>query len=242
LYTESKLRSIVKTISWRFLATMTTVALVFLFIGKPEVALTIGGIEVVLKMVIYFFHERLWHKIKFGKSEIEPYVVWLTGLSRSGKTEIGNALYEKLKEKGLKVQHLDGHNVRAIFTETGFTRDKVNDHIRRVGYLSSILERQGIFVVASFLSPYEESRQFIRELSNNFVEVYVSTPLEVCKNRDKKGLYNKAINGEIKNLPGIDIPYEEPKNPDITIDATHTSPDSAAQEIFNYLHKFIKKG
>ena len=240
MHTESKLRSIIKTISWRFWATLTTVALVFLFIGKPEVAISIGVIEVFLKMLIYFFHERLWDKIKFGKSEIEPFVVWLTGLSRSGKTEIGKALYEKLREKGFKVQHLDGHNVRAIFTETGFTRDKVNDHIRRVGYLSSILEKQGIFVVASFLSPYEESRQFVRELSNNFVEVFVSTPLEICKQRDINGLYKRAINGEIKNFPGVNIPYENPKKPDITVDTTHTSPDSAAQEILDYLKKFIK--
>lgn len=240
MYTVSKSRSILKTVSWRFVATMTTVALVFLFIGKTEVALTIGIVEVILKMIFYFFHERLWHKIKFGKHEIEPFVVWLTGLSRSGKTDIGNVLCEKLRKKGLKVQRLDGHNVRTIFTETGFTPDKVNDHIRRIGYLSSILERQGIFVVASFLSPYEESRKFVRELSNNFVEVHVSTPLEVCKNRDTSGLYNGAIDGEIKNLPGIDIRYEEPKNPDITVDITHTNPDSAAQEIFNYLNKFIK--
>lgn len=150
MYKETKLRTILKTISWRFWATLTTTALVFLFIGEPEVALSIGAIEVFLKMLIYFFHERTWAKIKFGKSEIEPFVVWLTGLSRSGKTEIGEILSKKLNKFGLKVQHLDGHNIRTIFTETGFTKIQVNEHIKRVGYLASILEKQGVFVIASF--------------------------------------------------------------------------------------------
>jgi adenylylsulfate kinase len=162
LFRETKLRTIIKTISWRFWATVTTTALVFLFIGEPEVALSIGAIEVFLKLLIYFFHERAWAKIKFGKSEIEPFVVWLTGLSRSGKTEIGEKLSEKMKKFGLKVQHLDGHKVRTIFTETGFSKKEVNEHIKRVGYLASILENQGIFVIASFLSPYAETRKLVR--------------------------------------------------------------------------------
>lgn len=240
MYKETKTRTIVKTISWRFWATITTTALVFLFIGEPEVALSIGAIEVFLKLIIYFFHERAWAKIKFGKSEIEPFVVWLTGLSRAGKSEIGKILTQKLKEIDLKVQYLDGHNVRKIFSETGFTKGAVNEHIKRVGHLASILEKQGIFVIASFLSPYEETRKFVRELSHNFVEVFVSTPLEVCKERDKSGLYEKAIEGKIQNFPGINSPYEQPKNPEIIIDTSNASYEKAAQEIFSYLHKFIK--
>ncbi len=191
-------------------------------------------------MLFYFLHERAWDKIKFGKSEIEPFVVWLTGLSRSGKTEIAEILFLKLKQKGLKVQHLDGHNVRAIFKETGFTRDEVNEHIKRAGYLSSILENQGIFVIASFLSPYEESRNFVRDLSKNFVEVFVSTPLEVCKERDNSSLYEKAVKGEIKNLPGVNAPYEKPKNPELTVDTSDNNFEKAAGEIFSYLSRFIK--
>lgn len=240
MYTETKSRSILKTVSWRFWATLTTVALVFLFVGEPEIAISIGVIEVFLKMLFYFLHERAWDKIKFGKSEIEPFVVWLTGLSRSGKTEIAEILFQKLKQKGLKVQHLDGHNVRAIFKETGFTRDEVNEHIKRVGYLSSILENQGIFVIASFLSPYEESRNFVRDLSKNFVEVFVSTPLEVCKERDNTGLYEKAIKDEIENLPGVNAPYEEPKKPELTVDTSGNNFEKAAGEIFSYLSRFIK--
>lgn len=242
MYKETKTRTVIKTISWRFWATVTTTALVFLFIGKPEVALSIGAIEVILKLLIYFFHERVWANIKFGKSEIEPFVVWLTGLSRSGKTEVAEILSQKMKRFGLKVQHLDGHNVRTIFTEAGFTKNEVNEHIKRVGYLASILEKQGIFVIASFLSPYEEARKFVRKLSNNFVEVFVSTPLEVCKSRDNSGLYERAIKGEIQNLPGINAPYEKPENPELVIDTNEYSFEEAAQQIFNYLNKFIKKG
>ena len=240
MYTETKSRSILKTVSWRFWATLTTVALVFLFVGEPEVAISIGVIEIFLKMLFYFLHERAWDKIKFGKSEIEPFVVWLTGLSRSGKTEIGKILTRKLNQKGLKVQHLDGHNVRAIFKETGFTKNEVNEHIKRVGYLSSILENQGIFVIASFLSPYEESRNFVRDLSKNFVEVFVSAPLKECKERDNSGLYEKAVRGEIQNLSGVNAPYEQPKKPELTVNTSGNNFEKAAAEIFSYLSRFIK--
>jgi adenylylsulfate kinase len=105
MYKETNTRSIVKTISWRILATITTVSLVYIFIGDVSVALSVGGIEVFLKMFIYFLHERGWDKIKFGRKEIKPIVVWITGLSRSGKSEIGKNLTNLLKEKGHKVEH-----------------------------------------------------------------------------------------------------------------------------------------
>ena len=231
MFIEQKRRSVLKTISWRLWATITTAALVFAFVGEIKIALTIGGLEVVLKMVLYFLHERWWNKIRFGKKEIKPAVLWFTGLSGSGKSTLSEAVYQKLLDKGLRVEHLDGDNVRHIFPKTGFSKEERNNHIRRVGYLASRLEKNGVFVVASFISPYQETRGFVRNLCDNFIEVHLSTPLEVCEQRDTKGLYAKARKGEIKQFTGIDDPYEEPVKPEIIIDTSNISVEKAVKEV-----------
>ena len=235
MYKETHLRSVIKTITWRVLATLTTMSLVYIFIGDVTIALSVGGFEVVLKLLIYFGHERAWDRIKWGKKEIKPMVIWLTGLVRSGKTEIAQALVEQLRKKGHKVEHLDGHTIRHLFPETGFTREAVNEHIKRVGYLAKKLEEQGVFVVASFVSPYRESREFVKSITENYKEVYISTPLEHCIKNDPSGLYDKAKCGEIKNLPGIDVKYEIPLNGTLSIDYSKVDKEIAAQMILKQL-------
>jgi len=234
MFKETKSRSIVKTISWRVLATLTTIILVYIFIGDTTIALSVGGIEVILKMLIYFFHERAWDKIKFGRKEVKPAVIWFTGLLRSGKSEIAKKVYEEIKRKGYKAEYLDGHTVRHLFPETGYAREEVNMHIKRVGYLASKLEEQGVFVVASFLSPYRESREFVKGICKNFVEVYISTPIEVCEKRDTTGIYEKAKMGEIKNLPGIGVEYEVPDRPSLKLEEVNG-------KVANFSELIIKK-
>lgn len=239
MYKETKTRSVVKTISWRFLATLTTVTLVYIFIGDTTIAFTVGGIEVFLKMLVYFVHERVWDKLKFGKHEIKPCVVWLTGYARSGKSDIAKEITNRLVEKGFKAEHLDGHSVRNLFPQTGFTRSEVNQHIERVGHLASQLEKQGVFVVASFLSPFSESRNFVKEQCENFVEVHISTPFEVCEANDDKGIYAQAKRGEVKNFPGVDVDYEIPIKPDLKIDTSNLEIEEAANTIYNYIKKYL---
>ena len=236
---ETKTRSVLKSITWRFLATLTTVSLVYIFTGKIDMAVEIGGIEVVLKIIIYFIHERVWYRIRFGKKEIEPFVVWFTGLPGSGKTVIASTLARKLEEKGLKVDHLDGGNVRHIFPETGFSKEEVDQHIKRVGYLASKMEKKGVFVVASFVSPYRESRNFVKELCNNFIEIYLSAPLEICEKRESRGLYAKARAGKIKNLPGFDVTYQEPEAPELIIDTEKATIEEATDKVLKRLKKYI---
>ena len=228
-----------KTISWRVCATMTTVIIVFIFTRRTEIALTVGGLEAIFKLLIYFLHERGWNKIRWGKHEIQPCVVWITGLSGSGKTSVAKKVVEKLRERGIKTDHLDGETIRDLFPGTGFSRTEVEEHIKRVGYLASRLEDTGVFVVASFISPYRSSREFVRALCKNFVEIYISTPLEVCIKRDHKNLYSRARRGEIKNLPGIDVEYEKPEHPHLTIDASHRHIEKASDKVMVYLNKFI---
>ena len=116
-------------------------------------------------------------------------------------------------------------------------------HIKRVGYLASILEKNGVSSVASFISPYKESRDFVKQNVKNFIEVYIKASIEVCMKRDKRGMYEKALKGEIKNFTGISDVYEEPQNPDIIVDTEELSPNEAAEKIYNYLkQKFLNGG
>lgn len=188
-------------------------------------------VEMVAKLVIFYLHERAWDKIRWGRKEIEPKVMWFTGLSGSGKSTVGLAVYEKLKKKGLKVEYLDGDKIREVFPSTGFTKKDRDMHIKRVGHLCSMLEKNGVTVIASFVSPYKETRDFVRNICKNFVEVYVSTPLEECERRDVKGLYAKARSGEIKNFTGIDDPYEAPENPELNIDTTGIPLEDAVSRV-----------
>jgi len=235
MFKESTGRSVLKTISWRLLATLTTAALVYAFTGKIEVALAIGGIEMILKIILYYFHERIWNNVSYGRKEIQPSVIWLTGLSGAGKSAIGEEVYKRIKARGLKVEQLDGDKVRDIFPKTGFSKEERNRHVKRVGFLASMLEKNNVFVVASFISPYRESRKFVRSLCTNFKEVHIATPLEVCEQRDVKGLYAKARSGEITQFTGIDDPYEEPKNPEIKVDTTNQSIEESVEEVMGRL-------
>ncbi len=235
MYKESNSRSLIKTISWRALATITTAVLVLIFTGRWGIALAIGGIEVVVKIILYFFHERLWNRISYGKKQKKPSVLWFTGLPGAGKSTVSEAVYEKMLLKGYKVEHLDGDAVRNIFPRTGFSKEERDRHIRRVGFLASRLEKNGVYVIASFISPYRESREFVRSLCDNFQEVYISTPVEVCEQRDPKGLYKKVRAGEISNFTGVDDPYEVPENPALSIDTSRVPVDEAVTQVMRLL-------
>ena len=238
MFQETTTRSILKTLSWRLLATLTTVLLVYLFTGRLGMAFTLGGVEIILKMLLYYLHERAWNRTSFGRKEPRPAVVWFTGLSGAGKRTISERVYEHLKKEGGKVEHLDGDRVREIFPKTGFSKEERNRHVKRVGFLASMLEKNGVTVLASFISPYRESREFVRNMCNNFVEVYVATPLEVCEQRDIKGLYAKARRGEITQFTGIDDPYEAPENPEITVDTSQQSVEESVKFVLRELKKY----
>ena len=158
-------------------------------------------------------------------------VLWFTGLSGSGKSTIATRVHEELVRRGVDVEYLDGDAVREVFPNTGFTREEREEHLRRTGFLASRLAAHGVTVVASFVSPYRESRDFIRRLCPRFVEVYVATPLEECERRDVKGLYARARRGELRNFTGIDDPYEVPEAPELTLDTTKLSVDQSVDRV-----------
>jgi adenylylsulfate kinase len=162
-------------------------------------------------------------------------VLWFTGLSGSGKSTIATRVHEALERRGVAVEYIDGDALREVFPSTGYTRPEREEHLRRTGYMASRLAEHGVTVVASFVSPYRESRDFIRKLCRAFVEIYVATPLDECERRDAKGLYARARRGEIRNFTGIDDPYEPPEHPELTLDTRVLSVDESVAQVLDRL-------
>ena len=165
-------------------------------------------------------------------------VVWLTGLSGAGKSAIANALERKLHADRRRTYTLDGDNVRhGLCKDLGFTNADRVENIRRVAEIARLMADAGLIVIVAFISPFRSERQLARGLleENEFCEVFVDTPLEVAKARDPKGLYAKARRGELKNLTGIDSPYEPPERPDVHVQTTELSPDQAADIVIEKL-------
>ena len=169
------------------------------------------------------------------KLEQSPMVIWFTGLSGSGKSTISDALENRLFEKGFSTYSLDGDNIRSgLCNGLGFSLEERTENIRRIAEVANLMLDAGLIVLASFISPLKSQRELVREIvgKENFIEVYVSTPIEECEKRDVKGLYKKAKKGEIKNFTGISSVYESPDNPDIKIDTTDLSIDQSVQFIY----------
>jgi adenylylsulfate kinase len=142
--------------------------------------------------------------------------IWLTGLSGAGKTTITQALEQKLLAEGYDIEVLDGDVVRTNLTKgLGFSKADRDENIRRIGFVANLLTRHGVIVLVSAISPYREIREEVKQKIGSFVEVFVNAPLNVCEERDVKGLYQQARKGEIKGFTGIDDPYEAPLNPEV---------------------------
>jgi len=162
-------------------------------------------------------------------------IIWFTGLSASGKSTIANALDLELNKRGLRTYILDGDNVRmGLNKDLGFSPESRKENIRRISEVAKLFADSGTIVMTAFISPYREDRKSAREvIGSDYVEVFVNTPVEECINRDPKGLYKKAIAGEIKGFTGIDSPYEEPLNPEINL--KNLSIEKSVEILINYL-------
>lgn len=160
--------------------------------------------------------------------------VWLTGLPSAGKTTIARALEKRLLDGGRKVEVLDGDVVRTHLTrDLGFSRDDRDENIRRIGFVANLLSRNGVVVLCSVISPYRAVRDEVRSLHEApFIEVHVATPVEVCEQRDVKGLYAKARAGEVHSLTGVDDPYEPPLAPEVVVRTESLSVDDAAELVW----------
>jgi adenylyl-sulfate kinase len=166
----------------------------------------------------------------------EGYVVWMTGLSGAGKTTIALIVVDEIKKRGMKVERLDGDVVRQSLTrDLGFTAEDRKKNIERVTFVAKLLSRNGVGTICSFISPYQAVRDDVRANTTNFLEVFVDAPLDVVIERDVKGMYKKAIAGEIPNFTGISDPFEAADNPDIHLRTDQTTPEECAQIILDKL-------
>ena len=230
---EAAFKSIGKVIFRLSTGSVATAGLVWLITGRLDAAMTVGGLLAAGQIIRYYLRERPGDRTSFGGTESA--VLWFTGLSGSGKSTIAEEVCRHLRRHGVRVEYLDGDAIRDVFPATGFTRAERDAHVRRVGFLASRLEEHGVFVVAALVSPYADSRQFVKRLCKNFVEIHVSTPFAECERRDVKGLYARARRGEIKGFTGLDDPYEPPPYPDLVLDTTAVSLAEATSRVLRQI-------
>ena len=168
--------------------------------------------------------------------EHKGFTLWFTGLSGAGKSTLSTMLAEALRARGLKVEVLDGDEVRTNLSKgLGFNKEDRDTNIKRIGYVCKLLTRNGVVAISAAISPYREVRDFNREQIGDFIEIYVECSIEALTARDVKGLYKKALAGELKNFTGISDPYEPPLKPEITVDSERQGAEESLRMILDYL-------
>lgn len=272
---SSHIRHIIKSVTWRLVGTMDTMFMGWIISGDPTTGLKIGAFELITKMVMYYIHERLWHRTDFGLIEVleendkeliiasdnifrqqfeinrssrnakyghNSFMVLFTGLSGAGKSTIANIVEIELNKRGHKTYLLDGDNVRlGLNNDLTFSEEDRKENLRRIAEVSKLFVDSGTIVLAAFVSPLEKDRQMMRKtLGDDFIEVFVNTPLKVCEERDVKGLYKKALSGEIPNFSGITAPYEQPTNAEVIVQTVNKSPESCGELVLLKIEKKLR--
>jgi adenylylsulfate kinase len=186
---------------------------------------------------------RISRKERSDSLQQHPLILWFTGLSGSGKSTLADLVEQGLYERHVHTMLLDGDNIRhGLNSNIDFSPDGRKENIRRIGEVSRLFLDAGIVVITAFISPYREDRDMVRKLAGeDFVEIFVDCPLEICEQRDTKGLYKKARAGEIAEFTGISAPFEIPENPDITVQTAEEDAETSARKILNMVLQRIKK-
>jgi adenylylsulfate kinase len=168
----------------------------------------------------------------------QGFTIWFTGLSGAGKTTVSRLVEKELRRRKLKVEVLDGDIIRTNLSKgLGYSREDRDTNIRRIAFVSHLLSRNGVAVIVAAISPYRNTRNEARALIGRFVEVFVRCPLDVCIERDVKGLYKKAMEGKIKEFTGVSDPYEEPRKPEVLLETDRESPEISARRVIVTLER-----
>ncbi len=166
------------------------------------------------------------------------FTIWFTGLSGAGKSTLAEIIEQRLKDRGRNVEVLDGDVVRTHLSKgLGFSKEDRDVNIKRIAFVCKLLTRNGVASISAAIAPYREAREWARQEIGNFIEVYVRCPLEVCRQRDVKGLYKLVDEGKIKNFTGVDDPYEEPESPEVVVETDKESIEESVQKIFAKLEE-----
>lgn len=226
-----------KSATYRCYSSLVTFMTSLLLTGNVALSASIGIIDSTFKIFTFYFFDIIWAKLT--KTKYRKAVVFMTGLSGAGKTTIAKLLFERLQELGEPAMMLDGDEIREIFKTTGFDKKSRDEHVKNVGRTAAFLQRRGTIAIVSMIAPYTSVRKECRDMSTDFIEVYVSTPLRECEFRDVKGLYKKARAGEIKSFTGIhdDAPYEAPINAELTLETSKMGVKDCVEAILSELKK-----
>jgi adenylyl-sulfate kinase len=215
---DSKQRSFWKAISWRLFAIVLLTVVTYTTTGDIKFTTLITLCYHSIQVLMFFIHERLWNYIKWGKTK--GMFIQMTGLSGAGKTTLAREVEKRLKTKGFKVEIIDGDEYReGLCKDLGFSKEDRNTNIRRLGFVGKVLSRNNVVTIMSAINPYEELRKELEETCGAKT-VFIKCPVEKCIERDVKGLYAKALSGEIQNFTGISDPFEEPNDPALIVDTT----------------------
>jgi adenylylsulfate kinase len=240
---EKNKRTLVKTISWRFLGFVILSALSYFVVGNMrEVGVIAIGYHVIM-MLLYFFHERIWNALAWGKTS--GLFVQMTGMSGAGKTTLALGLKDKLQKKGLKVEIIDGDEYRKeLCKDLGFSREDRESNIKRLSFVGKVLGRNNVVCIMSAINPYNTTREEVRRKNTNSKMVYIKCSREELLSRDTKGLYKRALleNGhpdKVYNFTGISDPFDEPKNPDLIIETDKQEIKDSIEKLENFIIKNI---
>jgi adenylyl-sulfate kinase len=226
---DSKQRSFWKAITWRLFAIVLLTIVTYATTGDLKFTTLITLCYHSVQVFMFFIHERLWNFIKWGKTK--GMFIQMTGLSGAGKTTLARAVEKRLKAKGYKVEIIDGDEYRqGLCKDLGFSKEDRNTNIRRLGFVGKVLSRNNVVTIMSAINPYEDLRKELEETCGAKT-VFIKCPVEKCIDRDVKGLYAKALSGEIKNFTGISDPFEEPTNPALVVNTSTDDLEKSTVEL-----------
>ncbi len=235
---DARKRTLAKALSWRLIAIILLAAITFSLTNDLKTVTYVTLFYHILQVFVYFLYERVWNHVKWGKTK--GLFIQMTGMSGSGKTTLSRAVAKKLFKEGYKIELMDGDEYRTeLCNDLGFSKKDRNRNIRRLGFVGKVLARNNVIAIMAAINPYEEIRNEIKELGPFVKTVHIDCDIDTLIERDPKGLYKRALSGEIKNFTGISDPFERPIDPDLVINTANESLEKSTEKLYQFIIREI---